>query len=145
MSLIHRLIRLHEGLRLHPYVCTAGKITVGYGRNLTDRGLSRVEAELLLAHDLTRTERELRDAYPWVARLDVVRYAVLVDMHFNLGGEKFAQFTRTLSMIEAGDYAGAAGAMLQSRWASQVGERARRLAAMMATGTVPPEVAGPVT
>lgn len=141
MTLLERLVRLHEGERLTPYVCTAGKLTIGVGRNLTDRGISRVESAYLLANDLQRTERELRATYPWVARLDAVRYAALVDMHFNLGADKFAQFTRTLALIEAGDYAGAAGAMLQSRWASQVGQRARRLAGMMATGTVPPEVA----
>ena len=28
-----QLVR-HEGLRLKPYRCTAGKLTIGYGRNL---------------------------------------------------------------------------------------------------------------
>ena len=143
MTLAERLIRLHEGLRLKPYLDTAvpPRLSIGYGRNLTDCGVSRGEAEELLQHDLTRVERELLVALPWVTRLDPVRYAVLIDMTYNLGLAKLLQFKVTLVSIEAGDYARAAGQMLQSRWASQVGARARRLAAMMATGTVPPEVA----
>ena len=33
-----QLVR-HEGLRLKPYRSTAGKLTIGFGRNLDDRGL----------------------------------------------------------------------------------------------------------
>ncbi|NBW16869.1 MAG: lysozyme, partial [Caulobacteraceae bacterium] len=35
-----RQIRLHEGERLKPYRCTAGKLTIGVGRNLDDRGIT---------------------------------------------------------------------------------------------------------
>jgi lysozyme len=145
MTLAERLIRLHEGLRLKPYLDTATppRWSIGYGRNLTDCGISRGEAEELLQHDLTRVERELLIALPWVTRLDPVRYAVLVDMSYNLGLRGLLQFRSTLAHIEAGDYPRAAGQMLESRWAAQVGTRARRLAGMMATGTVPPEVAAP--
>ena len=145
MTLAERLIRLHEGLRLKPYLDTATppRWSIGYGRNLTDCGISEAEAEALMRADLSRVEAGLHAHLPWVARLDAVRYAVLVDMGYNLGIMKLLQFTRTLSLIEHGDYAAAAGAMLQSRWAEQVGTRARRLAGMMATGTVPPEVAAP--
>ncbi|MCP4280350.1 MAG: lysozyme, partial [Alteromonas sp.] len=38
MEQVAQLIAQHEGLRLKPYKCTAGKITIGYGRNLDDNG-----------------------------------------------------------------------------------------------------------
>jgi lysozyme len=142
-DLAERLIRLHEGLRLTAYRCSAGKLTIGHGRNIEDIGITREEADYLLVNDLSRVEAELHAQLPWVTRLDPVRWAVLCDMAYNLGLGKLLQFTRTLSLIEGGDYAAAAGAMLQSKWATQVGTRAQRLAAMMATGTVPPEVAAP--
>lgn len=143
MTLAERLIRLHEGLRLRPYLDTAHppRMSIGYGRNLTDCGVSHDEAEYLLHNDLARVERELREALPWVTRLDAARYAVLVDMGYNLGVPGLLQFRRTLAEVEAGNYARAAGLMLQSRWAAQVKTRARRLASLMATGLVPPEVA----
>ena len=42
-SIVNQLI-LHEGLRLKPYRCTAGKLTIGVGRNLETKGLSEEEA-----------------------------------------------------------------------------------------------------
>jgi len=141
-ALITRLLRLHEGCRLHAYACPAGKLTIGWGRNIdaTGPGLTQDEADLLLSHDIARCEVELVTTYPWTVHLDAVRHAVLLDLLFNLGLPKFKQFRRTLAAIEAGDYTGAAGHLLNSQWARQVGTRAQRLAGMLATGTIPPEL-----
>jgi len=40
---------LDEGLRLFPYRCTAGKITIGVGRNLEDNPLTAMEVIRLLS------------------------------------------------------------------------------------------------
>ena len=45
-----------EGLRLKPYVDTAGKLSIGVGRNLDDKGISKTEADFLLADDLNDVE-----------------------------------------------------------------------------------------
>jgi lysozyme len=135
-----RQLRLHEGERLKPYRCTAGKLTIGVGRNLEDRGITREEAAYLLANDITTEERELLRALPWVAQLDEVRQRVLLDMSFNLGLVGLLGFKNTLATIRAGDYSKAAAMMLDSRWASQVGQRAERLSRMMATGKDPREL-----
>ena len=42
----------HEGLRLKPYKCTAGKMTIGVGRNLDDVGISEQEALDMLFNDV---------------------------------------------------------------------------------------------
>lgn len=134
-----RLIKLHEGLRLNPYKDTVGKWTIGYGRNLSDRGITAQEAEYLLVQDLN-------DVMFWMnklgayAGLNKPRKAVLVDMCFNLGITKLLQFKDTLAAIKSGDYELAAKMMLQSRWAKQVGPRAVRLAKMMQTGEWPNDV-----
>jgi lysozyme len=135
-----RQLRLHEGERLKPYRCTAGKLTIGVGRNLEDRGITRDESAMLLANDIADMERELQRALPWVARLDEVRARVLVDMAFNLGIVGLLAFKRTLATVEAGDYQQAATMMLDSKWAKQVGGRAERLSRMMATGKDPREL-----
>jgi lysozyme len=135
-----RQLRLHEGERLKPYRCTAGKLTIGVGRNIEDRGITAEESAYLLANDIAREERALIQALPWVAQLDEVRQRVLLDMAFNMGLGGLLQFKNTLATIKAGDYAKAATMMLDSRWASQVGQRAERLSRMMATGKTPREL-----
>jgi lysozyme len=135
-----RQLRLHEGERLKPYRCTAGKLTIGIGRNLEDRGISKAEAAYLLGNDIDDHWREVQRALPWVAKLDEVRQRVLLDMAFNLGIAGLLSFKRTLATIEAGDYTRAASMMLDSKWARQVGQRAERLSRMMATGKEPREL-----
>jgi lysozyme len=49
------LIKTHEGLRLNVYQCTAGKNTIGYGRNLDDNGISKDEADFMLRNDVKET------------------------------------------------------------------------------------------
>lgn len=132
------LVARHEGLRLRPYRDTTGHWTIGFGLNL-DAGLTREEAEWLLRHRLAQTMDALVPELLWWGRLDEVRRAVLVDMAYNLGVAGLLKFHRTLAAVEAGDYEAAARGMLASRWARQVGTRARRLAGMMRTGRWPEE------
>jgi lysozyme len=135
-----RQIRLHEGERLKPYRCTAGKLTIGVGRNLDDRGITREESAMLLDSDIRLLEIELFRALPWASALDDVRQRVLLDMAFNLGLPGLLQFKRTLEAIRTGQYQQAATMMLDSLWARQVGQRAERLSRMMATGATPREL-----
>ena len=76
------LIRRHEGLRLRPYHCTANRLTIGYGRNLEDRGITEEEAEYLLENDLKAIREELVDNIDSWAQLSDVRQAVLIDMTY---------------------------------------------------------------
>ena len=124
----------HEGLRLTPYHDTVGKITIGYGRNLADVGITRAEASTLLDHDLERAELDARKALPWVDQLNGVRQAVVIEMCFNLGLTRLLGFKNTLRAMQAGRYEQAAAGMLNSKWAQQVGHRAQTLARQMRTG-----------
>ncbi len=124
----------HEGMRRKPYRCTAGKLTIGVGRNLDDRGISSDEAMYMLANDIRDSRRELSAAFPWFDKLDEVRQAVLIDMCVNLGLSRLQGFRNTLALIGVGKYEAAAQEMLNSKWAEQVGRRAQRLSRMMATG-----------
>lgn len=123
-----------EGLRLKPYRCTAGKLTIGVGRNLDDVGISRDEAYLLLENDIARAHADANRAFPWYGALDEVRQGVVLNMVFNLGLTRFSQFHQTIQFIQRGEYAAAADQMLKSLWARQVGARATRLARQMREG-----------
>lgn len=123
-----------EGERLKPYRCTAGKLTIGVGRNLDDVGITREESRYLLAGDIKRFQDDLFRALPWARALDEARRGVLLNMAFNLGMAGLLGFKNTLELIRTGQYAEAAKAMLASKWAKQVGARADRLARQMETG-----------
>mgnify|MGYP001552587804 CR=1 FL=1 len=127
------LIR-HEGLELRPYKDTVGKMTIGVGRNLDDRGITKDEAIYLMRNDIEIHARELADHYPIVRDLDDVRYYVLVNMAFNLGLVRLSQFKKMWGAITVSDYDTAAHEMLDSKWATQVGNRATELSLMMKTG-----------
>ena len=132
--MIEKLLELHEGKETKPYVDTVGKITIGIGRNLTDRGLSEDEVQYLFRNDVQIATQELEWAFPWSRRLDEVRKAVLIDMSFNMGIPVLKTFTNTLAAVETAQYEKASKLMLQSKWASQVGNRAKRLSKMMQSG-----------
>lgn len=133
-KLIDQLVA-HEGLRLKPYKCTAGKTTIGVGRNLDDVGITEEEARFLLANDIERCKADLDANLPWWRGLNETRQRVLLDMCFNLGITRLLQFKNTLSAVRAGDFTNAARGMLDSKWATQVGKRATTLASMMMTGS----------
>jgi lysozyme len=131
---LRSMLVLHEGLRLRPYKCTAGKVTIGVGRNLDDKGITQAEAFELLEHDIDDVERDLDSVWPWWRQMTDARQQVLADMCFNLGIGRLKGFVRTLDYMKKGDYKAAADGMLDSLWARQVGNRAQRLAKMMREG-----------
>lgn len=133
MTLVDQLIR-DEGLRLHPYVDTVGKTSIGVGRNLTDVGISEPEAEMLLSNDIAVASARLAEIFPWTSGLDECRRSALINMTFNMGIGKLAGFRQFLAALQAKDWAAARDAMLDSAWAKQVGARAQRLAIQIHTG-----------
>lgn len=124
-----------EGLRLKPYRCTAGKLTIGYGRNLEDIGISQAEANYMFQQDFARA---MQDAITICKENSInyedlieQRFYVLTDMVFNLGINGTRKFKKLLYALKKGLYDDAAKEMLDSQWAKQVGNRAVKLAALM--------------
>lgn len=134
---IKALLRQEEGLRLRAYLDTATppRWTIGYGRNLSDRGINEAEAEIFLDRDTTEAMDELQQRWAWFGDLGVVRQMVLVSMVFQMGLYTVATFFRMIDALQRGDYGVAADEMLASKWAAkQTPKRAKRLASMMRTG-----------
>lgn len=125
--LLQQLMR-DEGLELHPYPDTTGHLTIGYGRNLTDNGISRAEAAVLLSNDVDATIRDVLKAFPWVEQMSHARQSVVYNMAFNMGLAKLKGFRNTLKAMEREDWRAAAAGMRASLWAKQVKGRAERLA-----------------
>lgn len=131
LQLVH-----HEGIRLKPYFDSVGKLTIGVGRNLDDKGITNLEAKVLLENDIDEVEEALKLSLPWFAGLDDVRQRVLVNMGF-MGVGRLLGFVKMLAAVSARDFDTAAAEMLDSKWAKQVGQRAIDLAYMMRTGQDP--------
>lgn len=121
--------------RFLPYTDSVGKTTICYGWNLTDNGLPQFVADYLLDYAMDEASRELLQRYPWLAEMEAVRYAVLVNMGVNMGVPKLATFRKMFAALKRNDFNAAADEMLDSDWRKQVKGRALRLARQMREGT----------
>lgn len=124
----------HEGYRSHPYKCSAGALTIGYGHNLNAKGIPTHIAEQLLFNDITDAIEDLVNVVPYYYTLSERRQDALTDMIFNLGKTRFSKFKKMLAALSNQNFEKAADEMVNSSWFSQVGERARTLVKMMREG-----------
>jgi lysozyme len=120
-----------EELRLWPYYDKYGNLTIGVGRNLKAKGISRDEAMMLLVHDIEAAMADLDRRVPGWRALTEERQRVLINMCFNMGILRLLGFKKFLQYVSTGQYEAARAEMLDSVWATQVGDRATRLADMM--------------
>lgn len=129
-------LSIDEGRRKRIYLDTASppKWTGGVGRNLTDRGFSDDEVDLMLSNDIALAVKDARQLVPGFDQLDDVRQEVLTNMSFNLGYTRLAGFKKFIAAVNASEFAEASLEMLDSKWAKQVGDRAQRLSKAMRTG-----------
>lgn len=127
-------IKRHEGLELKPYLCTSGKATIGYGRNIEDRGITEDEADYMLDNDIKFYRERLKAELDFFDDLNDGRKSVVINMAFNLGMRGLLGFKDTLKHIKDGDYDLASIEMMNSRWAKQVPRRAGELAEQMKEG-----------
>lgn len=136
-------LKRHEGLKLHTYVCPSGKLTIGYGHNLTDNpvwGLQRGDkvsarqAEDLLKRDMVAVARELDGKIPWWRSFNEPRQATILNLAFNMGVSGLMEFQKMLAALRQADYGKASEEMIDSAWYGQVGVRADELVKQMRTG-----------
>ena len=129
---LRQQIKSDEGLRLKPYKCSAGKLTIGYGFNL-ENGIPQHFADMLFdlsMQSATRNAVSIISDYnlkpSWQLR------DILIQMCFQLGKTGVLGFKKMLTALEKGDYKTAAKEMLNSDWHRQTPKRCERLANEMA-------------
>lgn len=130
-------LKRDEGVVPHAYQDSLGYWTIGVGHLIDQRKGGRLPdfvIDVLLEHDIEHHGKELFSALPWVKDLDTVRQGALINMTFNLGIKGLLGFAQTLAAIKERRFYDAATRMLQSKWATQVGPRATRLAKQIETG-----------
>ena len=145
----------HEGMVLTVYEDSLGIETIGIGRNLKDRGISKEEldymdipnmdvvyehgiteadARYLAMNDIKIVENELCKVHECVENLDAVRQLILMDMAFNMGVPRLCRFKKMWAAIHEQKFESASLEMMDSRWSRQVGRRAVILSEAMKAG-----------
>lgn len=131
---LKRIIREDEGLRLKPYRCTNGKLTIGIGRNLLDVGISIEEAHFLFNNDINRCITNAKLNYPDFDELSEKRQIVLISMYFTLGAGGVNKFKKFRKAVLDKDYHKASDELVDSLWIVQARNRVTRLSEMMRNG-----------
>jgi lysozyme len=145
---LKEMLRRHEGLRLKPYICPAGKKTIGVGWNLEAHKLpddiasclrmtgsiTELQAERLLNISITQATDDCRAIYPGFDGFTEPRRFALIDFVFNVGAGTALKFKKMLAAMEVRDWDKAADEMYNSAWFSQVGDRGAEIVGMVRTG-----------
>jgi lysozyme len=126
------MIAVDEGLRLKPYRCTAGKLTIGYGHNLDDLGISQKVADIMLEEDAeiadTACYKIFGEQYEnWSEN----RRLGWLNLAFNLGHGRLLQFRNTIRAARIEDWQEVEKGLRVSLWFKQVGKRAERVIRMV--------------
>ena len=146
MPNITSLLQYEEGFREKPYLCSEGYPTVGTGIRIGPKGaaLSNYQFTVPMEVDAVWLQYKLNECMRGMLSneriskainvLDEARTAVLVSMAYQMGVAGLAQFKNTLYLVETKQFEEAAKAMLDSKWARQTPNRARRHAEQMRSG-----------
>jgi len=127
-------IKEKEGFSPYIYKCPAGKLTIGYGTNLEDRGISKAEAQMLVLNDLQRAITSLQNIFEGWEFFSAKRKVALIDMVYNLGVAGFCKFKNMILAIKKEDWDKAAKCAMDSLYAKQVGVRAKENAKWLKEG-----------
>lgn len=148
MEKILERLEYHESCVLKPYYCTGGKLTIGIGHNVEARpftaeeqkalgdwrkGITKNAAYMLLRNDVNLCLDKLK-TLPFWKQLDDERQYALIDMCFQLGWFGLRKFKKMLNAMSEKNFAMAAYQCLDSQYAKQTPQRAKRIAHLIRTG-----------
>ena len=130
---VKKMLIKNEGMMCNLYTCKAGKISIGVGRNLTDRGMSEDEVMYMLDNDEKETYNNL-DKH-WIIWRSFPENAQLVciDMTYNLGIISFMGFRKTRELMELGMWLEASEELLDSKYAVQLPNRSLKNSALLSS------------
>lgn len=131
---LSKQLEVDEGRRRRLYKDTVGKLTIGVGRNIEDRGLRDDEIDLMLSNDIDEAIGIARALVVNFDQLDDVRQEVVTNMALNLGMTRLGGFKQFIGALLRFDFQRATTEMMDSKWYEQVGDRGKRLAYAMREG-----------
>ena len=123
MTIQEYLIK-HEGFSLNIYHDQYGHQTIGVGRNLDSKGISKEEALILLDNDIKDSLFDLKAIFPNWDSISPNRQMVLIDMDFQLGTSGFKFFKKFIQAVLRQDWNSASEEIVDSVYYKQVTNRA---------------------
>lgn len=123
---IKEYLEENEGRRHFPYKDTEGKLTIGVGFNLDDVGLYDEEIDFILENRIKLAQEALEYHVAGFKKMPPSVQLALTDMYFNLGWPRLRRFKNMLAAVKLEDWDTAAKEVLNSKYAKQVGKRAKR-------------------
>lgn len=103
-------------------------------------GITELEGRVLLEHDMLKATEQYHNLIKGGTiekhmELDenVPRTFVLIEMIFNMGLGTFLKFKNLIEAVNDENWERASANMLDTKWATQVGQRAKTLAKVMLT------------
>ena len=127
MKNLIKAVKLSEGFRDKVYKCTEGYDTIGYGFAIKDLIMDEDIAETILERKLTSLIKRIHAKFPFVEDLPEEAQEVVYEMCYKLGLAGFSKFKKTIQFLRLGNYEACSSEMLDSRWARQTPNRAKRL------------------
>ena len=124
---LKQMLIKHEGKKLWPYKCTAGKLTIGIGHNLDAKGISNAVADLMYEEDIMEVINDLHKIFENFNDLPEQIQLVLANMRFQLGDSGFRKFNKLIKSVERKDWKKTKINMANSLWYKQTNNRAKEL------------------
>lgn len=126
MNLIEDL-KQEEGFEGVVYKCSEGFDTIGYGSRMP---ITKEEAELLLEYRLKGMKAQLT-GYLYDIDIKDEAWDILFNMSYQMGVKGVLNFKNMIKALKDNDYKEASIQMLDSLWAKQTPNRAKRLSDRM--------------
>ena len=133
-----------EGKKLTKYKCTEGHWTIGIGHNLDAKPKMRgwvipdtitdKECDAIFTVDVQDTVEAMAKAYPNIKVLAPARRDALLNMAFQMGSSGVMKFKGMLKALDNQEWKKAEQEALDSLWAKQTPNRAKRVAHQLYTG-----------
>ncbi len=128
---LRKFIAENEGLSLKLYKCPAGKLTIGYGHNIEDLGITKETAYFILEGDIQTAKRDTISIFPDMLKLPHDKQVAIIDMVFNMGKPTFLKFEKMIAAINKRDWIEAGKQAKDSKWYRQVGDRGKKVVSLL--------------
>jgi len=124
---LREAVKLSEGYRTRVYKDTLGIDTIGYGFAIKDLELDKDICDMILDKKLNKLIKDVDNKFSFMDDIAVEAQDVVYEMCYQLGINGFSKFKKTIAYLRDENYKMAAIEMLDSRWAKQTPNRAKRL------------------
>ncbi|UJQ44022.1 lysozyme [Klebsiella phage vB_KpnS-Carvaje] len=147
MSKLIEILNFEEGYKEKPYIDSRGYPTVAGGILIGPKGASLSNYTFTVPREVgdvwkqsiirqkTSEIKNYPDILSALKQCNDARTDIIMSMAYQMGVAGLAGFKNTLKMISTGDFKGAANGMMNSAWAKQTPNRAKRHAQVMSDGT----------